>query len=74
MCFVSLLILILLFSTHHIFSEFPHATNACLALCKTARLSLRILLVLKGVNAGGLSRNADGSFGFCPSASWNVCK
>ena len=42
---------------------------ASLALCKTARLSVRILLVLEGVNAGGLS-NVDGSFGFCPRASW----
>ena len=66
MCFVSLLVLILLFSAYHIFSELPHAANASLALCKTARL--------KGVNAGGLSRNADGSFGFCSRASWNVCK
>ena len=60
----------LLLSAHHIFSEFPHETNASLALCKAARLSVRILLVLEGVNAGGLSINVDVSFRFCPRASW----
>ena len=70
MYFVSPLVLILLLSAHWIFSEFPHATNASVALCKTARLSQRILLVLGGVNAGGLSINVNGSFWFSPRASW----
>ena len=70
MNFVSLLNLILLLSARCIFSEFPHVTNASLALCKAARLSVRILLVLEGVNAGGLSINLDYSSRFCPRTSW----
>ena len=69
MYFVSLLVRILLLSARRIFSEFSHSTNASLALCKAARLSLMILLVLEGVNEGGLLINIDGSFGFCPRAS-----
>ena len=68
--FVSLLVPILLFSTRRIFSEFSHETNASLALCKAARLSVRILQILEGVSTGGLSINADGSFEFCLRASW----
>ena len=72
MYFVSLLVLILFVSARHIFSEFSLEANASLALCKAAGLSVRILLVFKGVNAGGLSRNVDGSFGFCLRGSWKV--
>ena len=68
--FVPLLVLILLLSIRHIFSEFSHTAYASLPLYKGARLSVRILLVLEGVNTGGLSRNADSSFGFYPRASW----
>ena len=63
-------VLILLLSARRIFSEFSYATNASLALCKTARFSVRILLVMEGVNAGVLSINLDGSLRFCPRASW----
>ena len=61
---MSPLVHILLLSASHISSEFSHAANASLALCKAARLSVRIFLVLEGVNVGGLSMNVDGSFGF----------
>ena len=70
MYFVSPLVLILLLSARRILSEFSHGTNASLLLCKTARLSVRILLVLEDVNAGGLSINVDGTFGFCPRGGW----
>ena len=31
---------------------------------------MKILLLLEGVSVGGLSISVDGSFGFCPRASW----
>ena len=68
--FVSPLVLILLLSARGIFCEFSHASNASQDLCKAARLSVRILLVLEVVNASGLSITVDGSFGFCSRASW----
>ena len=68
--FVSPLVLIMLLSARRIFSELSHETNASLAICKAARLSVRILLVLEGVSAGGLSSNVDGNFGFCPRVNW----
>ena len=42
---MSPLVLILLLSARRIFSELSHETNASLAICKAARLSVRILLV-----------------------------
>ena len=66
---MSPLVLTLLLSAGCGFSEFSHEMNASLALCKAARFSVRILLVLEGVNAGGLS-NVDGGFRLCSRDSW----
>ena len=70
MYFVSPLVFIFLLSACCIFSEFLHEMNASLGLCKAARLSVRILLVLENVNAVGLSRNVDSRFEFCPRSIW----
>ena len=70
MYFVSLLLLILLLSACHIFSEFSHAVNASLALCKASRLSVRILLVFKDVIAVGLSINVGGRVSWKGENPW----
>ena len=67
---MSLLAAIMLLSASCVFSEFSHETNASQALCNTAWLPVKILLLLEGVSVGGLSISVDGSFGFCPRASW----
>ena len=67
---MSLLAVIMLLSASCVFSEFSHEINASQALCKAARFPVKILLLLEGVSVGGLSISVDGSFGFCPRASW----
>lgn len=67
---MSLLAAIMLLSASCVFSEFSHETNTSQALCNAARLPVKILLLLEGGSVGGLSISVDGSFGFCPRASW----
>ena len=67
---MSLLAAIMLLSASCVFSEFSHETNASQALCNAAWLPVKILLLLEGVSVGGLPISVDGSFGFCPRASW----
>ena len=68
---VSPLIRTLLFKALYILSDDSLEINACLALCRTVKLSARIVLVSCWMSAGGLSVKLDGSLGFSSNTSWN---
>ena len=66
---VSPLVCTLLFKAVRIFSDDSLDINACLALSRAVKLSVRILLVSFLRSAGGLLVKVDGNLGFCPDTS-----
>ena len=59
----------LLFKALRILYDDSLEINACLALCKAVKLSVRIALVLCEMSDGSFLAKVDGSLGFCTNTS-----